>query len=67
MVKIDRVRRKRVAPAGSTRSKGDLVEEVVASMHESEGVRVAKNVFLATQDPGRSREIDILLTSDVAG
>lgn len=67
MAKVNRVRRKQKAPAGSTRSKGDFVEEVVAAMHESEGVVVTKNAFLATSDSAGSREIDVLLKSDVAG
>jgi len=66
MDKPHRVRKKKNAPTGSTRSKGDFVEEVIANMHETPGVKVDRNIFLPAQDGGRTREIDVLLTSQVA-
>lgn len=53
----------------STSKKGLLVEQVVAKLHEAPGVRVQTRVKLApARSPGgRPREIDILLTSEVAG
>ncbi len=55
-------------PRGSTRAKGDMVEQIIALMHEESGVQVERNVFLPAKDgSGRTREIDVLLTSSVAG
>ncbi len=63
-----RKRKKLIAPKGSSREKGDIVERIVADMHEEYGVKVEQNVFLAAQDGGgRTREIDVLLSSEVAG
>lgn len=49
--------------------KGILLEQIVAMLHKSEGVKVETNVFLPpkSSDESRRREIDVLLTSDVAG
>lgn len=56
------------ADKASMRGKGDIVELIIASMHESVGVKVERNVFLPTQDgSGRTSEIDVLLSSQVAG
>lgn len=63
-----RKRKKLVAPRGSTRERGDVVEQIVAEVHDVAGVRVERNVFLPAQDgSGRTREIDVLLSSQVAG
>jgi len=63
-----RSRRKQKAPSGSTREKGDIVEQIVATMHQSPGVKVERNVYLPTRDGSRrTREIDVLLTSHIAG
>ena len=63
-----RIRRKRNAPKGSTREKGDIAERVVASMHMEPGVKVETNVYLPTKNKkGKPREIDVLITSQVAG
>ena len=63
-----RIRTKQDAPKGSTRAKGDFVERIIASMHETPGVKVERNIFLPVEDgSGRTREIDVLLTSQVAG
>ena len=52
----------------STKDKGRLVEQIVASMHEFSGVKVQQNVFMPTLgNARRKREIDVLLTSNVAG
>jgi hypothetical protein len=49
-------------------SKGRLVEEIVEKMHSSSSnVRVQRRVFLEPVGGGRKREIDVLLTSSVAG
>lgn len=49
--------------------KGILLEQIVAMLHKSEGVKVETNVFLLPKsgDESRKREVDVLLTSDVAG
>jgi hypothetical protein len=65
---MDRTRRKRNAPKGSTREKGDVLEKIIANMHDMPGLKVERNVFLPTIDKsGRTREIDVLITSQVAG
>lgn len=63
-----RKRSRYTASKGTTRGKGDIVEQVIASMHQVAGVKVERNVFLPARDgSGRMREIDVLLTSQVAG
>ena len=63
-----RIRRKHDAPKGSTREKGDILEKIIAEMHDVSGVKIERNVFLPTLDgSGRTREIDVLITSQVAG
>jgi len=63
-----RKRRRHNAPKGSTREKGDFLEKIVAEMHDMLGVKIERNVFLPTIDKsGRTREIDVLITSQVAG
>ena len=49
--------------------KGTLLEQIVAMLHKEEGVKVDTNVFLTplSGDETRKREIDVLLTSEVAG
>lgn len=49
--------------------KGILLEQIVAMLHKTEGVKVETNVFLPPKsgDQSRTREIDVLLTGDVAG
>lgn len=52
----------------STVAKGRVVEAIVASMHEDPGVKVERNVRVSPMGfKGRKREIDVLLTRDVAG
>lgn len=61
-------RAKRGRAKQSTKSKGDIVEEVAAWLHDWPGVTVERNVrLLAHSDPSRRREIDVLLTTAVAG
>ncbi len=68
MPQLKRKRIKLNPPKGSTREKGDIVEQIVAIMHEGTGVQIERNVFLPTQDSsGRTREFDVMLTSEVAG
>jgi len=68
MIKRSRRRKKRNPPKDTTRAKGDIVEQIVAAMHKMPGVTVETNVFLCSQDDGEEpREIDVLLSSDVAG
>lgn len=63
-----RSRRKHNAPKGSTREKGDVLEKIIADMHDMPGLRIERNVFLPAIDKsGRTREIDVLITSQVAG
>jgi hypothetical protein len=65
---MTRTRRKHNAPKGSTREKGDILEKIIAEMHEVSGVQIERNVFLPTLDGSkRTREIDVLMTSQVAG
>lgn len=49
--------------------KGKLLEQLVAMLHETEGVKVETNVLLPPKsgDQSRTREIDVLLTGNVAG
>src|SRR5215213_2038727 len=49
--------------------KGRLLEQIVAMLHKTEGVKVETNVFLQPKsgDTSRKREIDVLLTGEVAG
>ncbi len=63
----DKHRRKRKPPEGSSRAKGDVVEKIVAAIHEHPDVQVETNVYLYTQDGESSREIDVLLSSQVVG
>jgi Restriction endonuclease len=52
----------------STVSKGRMIEAIVASMHEGEGVKVERNVKLppiGSQAP--KREIDVLLSAEICG
>jgi len=68
MSKRKRARKKYTAPKGSMRAKGDIVEEIAASMHRMSGVAVERNVFLPAVDgSGREREIDVLISSNVSG
>jgi hypothetical protein len=66
-------RKQRKATAGmsaatSAASEWRLVEQVVASMHESEGVEVKRNVRMPSVHGGGSkREIDVLVTGNFAG
>lgn len=63
-----RTRRKHNAPKGSTREKGDVLEKIIAEMHNIPGVKIERNKFLPSVDGrGRTREIDVLITSQVAG
>lgn len=63
-----RTRKKRQAPEGSTRAKGDILEEIVAKMYKTQGVEVERNVFLPVKNnEKRTREIDVLITSQAAG
>lgn len=63
-----RKRKRHNAPKGSTREKGDILEKIIAEMHTLPGVKIDRNVFLPTIDgSGRTREIDVLITSQVAG
>jgi hypothetical protein len=63
-----RTRRKHNAPKGSTREKGDILEKIIAEMHDIPGVKIERNVYLPTLDgSSRTREIDILITGQMAG
>ena len=61
-------KQRRQARATSSRDKGRLVERIVARMHDRPGIKVEINVFLRPHHAkGSKREIDILITSEVAG
>lgn len=48
--------------------KARLVEEIASLLHEQEGVIVERNVRLSSlSDPAQIREIDVLVTGNVAG
>jgi hypothetical protein len=52
----------------NTTTKGRVVELITAAMHRVPKVNVQTNVFLPSRtDSRRKREIDVLLTSEVAG
>ncbi len=54
--------------ANSTTAQGRIVERIVALMHEQPGVTVERNKYLPpVSGKGRKREIDILITGDLAG
>ena len=54
--------------ANSTTAQGRIVERIVALMHEQPGVTVERNKFLPPlHGNGRKREIDVLITGDLAG
>ena len=57
----------RKKPAETARN-GKLVEAIVAMLHDMPGVKVERNVFLPPVhgDQTRKREIDVLLTANVA-
>jgi hypothetical protein len=61
-------KQKRTGSKGSTITKAKIVERIAAMMHDVPGVRVKRNVSLPTVDgSGRTREFDVLLTTQVAG
>jgi hypothetical protein len=53
----------------TAKRKGDILEDLVAMMHEVPGVLVEKRMKLPVlhSKTGRRREVDVLLTSSVAG
>ncbi len=53
--------------ASSSVAKGELVEEIVEKMHANPNVGVQRRVFLDPLAGSGKREIDVLLTSSVAG
>jgi restriction endonuclease len=55
--------------SGQSKRLGNALEDIVASLHDLPGVEVATRVFLPVvgSDTGRTREIDVLLSSEVAG
>jgi hypothetical protein len=54
--------------ANSTTAQGRIIERIVALMHEQPGVTVERNKFLPpVYGKGRKREIDVLITGDLAG
>ena len=64
--------KKRLDPAASgaqsTTAKGRMIEAIVASMHENNGVKVERNAKLAPiGSQGPEREIDVLLSAEVCG
>jgi hypothetical protein len=60
--------RKAKGKEASSKQKGDLVEDVVALLHENQGVKVDKRIRLPSLKKGRrKREVDVLLTTEVTG
>ena len=51
------------------KQKGDLLEDIVALLHQQEGVKIDKRIKIPAGGASskRKREIDVLLTSYVAG
>lgn len=47
--------------------KGELLEQVVAILYQTPGAKIQKNVDYPTTDGKRTREIDILWTTNIAG
>lgn len=59
---------KKGKPPNQNKQKGSLLEQIVASMYKTPGVKVERNVhYPTTSEDGRTREIDVLLTANVAG
>jgi hypothetical protein len=64
----DKRKHKRKYSNVSTTTKGKIVERITAMMHEVPDVLVERNVSLPSIDrSGRTREFDVLLTSQIAG
>jgi len=63
-----RKRKKHDASPDTSRGKGDILEDIVESMHGYPGAKIEKNVFLpAIKEPDRQREIDVLISGHVGG
>jgi len=56
-----------LAGDATSKAKGSIAEQIVATMHNVSGVEVAANVFLPVIGGGRRREIDVLITAIVVG
>lgn len=54
---------------GEAKQKGDLLEDVVALLHQQEGVKIDKRIKISAGGASskRKREIDVLLTCYIAG
>jgi hypothetical protein len=61
--------RKTKGKTAPSKQKGDLVEDLVALLHENQGIKVDKRIRLPSLKQGarRKREIDVLLSTEVAG
>jgi hypothetical protein len=55
--------------ASKYKERGDLLEDIVASLHEFPGILVRKRVRLPVPSStrGRKREVDVLLSQEIAG
>lgn len=54
--------------SGSTVTKGRMLEKLVASMHNFPGIKIKRNVQLPpAKGTGETREIDVLLSTEVPG
>jgi hypothetical protein len=68
MTKQTSAKKKTTKGTTSTVSKGKIVERIAALMHNQPGLKVELNRYLPPiNGKGRKREIDVLLTVDVAG
>ena len=59
--------RKKRGSGADTRAKGRIVEQIAAWMHWSPDVTVATNVRLPSRTGERKREIDVLISRQIAG
>ncbi len=59
-------RRKNASQKQNT-PKGKLLERIIASLYQTQGVKIQRNVNYPTTDGESTREIDILLKTNVAG
>jgi len=61
-------KRKKGGKATSSVAKGEVVEKVVAMMHERQGLRVSRDVLLPAKDGSRRRrQVDVLVVGSFAG
>jgi tetratricopeptide (TPR) repeat protein len=67
LVKKPRQKRKKSNSQSLNTPKGKLLESIVAALYQTQGVKIQRNVNYPTKDGEDTREIDILLTTNIAG